>query len=124
MNRKRRYFIGFGLFIVAGLIFFAIMLATGKEDNLVLTNTQIITGDNGNRFINGTLINKIDRSFTQVEVVIYLFDKNDKKIGNQVVRTDFIPGGKSWEFKVPINNKSEDFEIISISTAEEVIRPK
>jgi len=123
-RKTKRNLIILAVFLIIVLSIVAVILASNRTDNnITISNTGIVTDENGNKFVNGLVTNNLERSYTRIEITFSLINADGKTIDTLQATTDFIPGGKTWEFTIPFQNTEvNEIKVQSISTAEERIK--
>ncbi len=122
MNRKYFYFAILFLIIV-GLIYTGLLKKGEEKSDLNILQSDLILEEDASQSIEATLKNNAEHTYTDVHMTIQLLNAENELIGSTTASTDSIRSGEEWKVKVAVVGDSiADFKIISIETAEEVIR--
>ncbi len=80
--------------------------AVVQPDKLKVESSNLVTRRDGSRVVSGTIKNVSDRIFAPVEAQVILKDEAGKTIEVKSTAVTLIEPGFSWEFEVPVADKS------------------
>lgn len=72
-----------------------------KEEKFILESSELTHGDWGSAYIEGTIKNNTDDTYSYVQVTFNLYDEEGNQIGTAWTNINYLQPKGTWKYKAP-----------------------
>lgn len=74
----------------------------GSTGSLALKSSKWETGEFGNKYVTGEVVNESAKTYSYAQVEINLYDASGAQVGSTLANVNNLAPGATWKFKAPV----------------------
>lgn len=90
-----------------------------KQEELILESSELVHGDWDSVYIEGTIKNNTDDTYSYVQVSFNLYDEEGNQIGSAWTNINYLQPKGTWKYKAPVFSDNDEevyrYELAKIS---------